>query len=185
MGSNARGIAALALLLLTTASAAAAQSSSLGGLGGFGLGWGTAGMYANGRSDMKPGQSVFARGGLARGGRPLLAGSAEYQLYQASFPGRRAEFKAISLLAELYLFASDEFYVAPAAGWQFRTWAGDQRVTDSEGGLLGALALGYYLRLGRSFGLSPELAARFGAARDAGAGSFRALGFRVGASWTF
>jgi hypothetical protein len=172
--------AALAALLSCLAAPLAAQS---GAFAGFGFGYGTAGMYASGRSDLKPGESVMARVGLERHGRPFLSAHLEYQLHKASIPGRQAEFNAFSALAGVQVFASSEFYLMPSVGWQFRSWNGDERLVDSESGPLASLGMGYHLRFGDRFSLAPEAVGRFGEAKDAGAGSFRAIGFRVIATW--
>lgn len=169
-----------ALLLLSLSGSALAQS---GVAAGFGIGHGTAGIYADGRSDAKPGQSLIGRVGLARNSRPFLMGDVEYQLYKGPHPDLDAEFRAFSVLGGIALYPSGDFYLMPQAGWQFRSWSGDEAPVDSDDGFLASLALGYHLRFGESFALMPEVAARWGDATGAGANSYRGLGFRLVAVW--
>jgi hypothetical protein len=177
------GLGALLTFLATVP--AVAQSAHRTAFVGFGLAYGTAGIYANGQSDAKPGQSVFGRFGLLRNGRPFLVGDAELQLYRAPYPELEAEFRAVSFLGGVALFPSRNFYLLPQVGWQFRRWSGEEAPVDSDNGFLASLGLGYHLEFGPGFALLPEVGARFGPASDAGANSYRGAGFRVAALWSF
>lgn len=180
--TSGRGVVAAATLCLAAAPLAA-QSTSGGAFVGFGLGYGTAGMYASGRSNLKPGESLIGRVGLLLNGRPFLVADAEFQVYNATFPDTDAEFKALSLLGGIILPIGSEFYLTPQAGWQFRTWNGEEREVASDNGLLGSFGIGYHLSFSERMSVSPEVVGRLGDATGAGAHSYRGLGFRVVATW--
>lgn len=202
-GTSRRGAILLAVLTSLVAGTATAQSADsaqtgLRLMGGFGLGYGTGGVHAD-RGDSKPGATLLGRVGLARNGRPFLVLDGEWQLYQAPIPFPAddncdkadsgncpaTKFDGISALAGVTLFVAEGFYVMPQVGAQFRSVSGYRASEYSETGFAAGLNVGYLLGFGDGVSVSPEVYLRYAAMTGPNTPSFRALGFRVMATWVF
>lgn len=192
-------LGAMALLVSGTVSAQAAGSGEgLRFMAGFGLGYGTGGVHA-GTGDSKPGSTLLGRVGLARDGRPFVVMDGEWQLYKAPMPTREdddcnetsgqdcsaTQFGAFSVLVGVNLYVAENFYLQPQVGAQFRDVAGFRSEEYSTTGFAAGLNAGYLLPFGETFTLSPELYLRYATMTGPNAPSFRSIGFRLVAAWTF
>jgi hypothetical protein len=201
-GSIRLGFLALAAAGLLTARQAAAQAGGTQGslqfMAGGGLGYGTGGVHAK-VGDSKPGTTLLGRVGATRDGRPFLVADGEWQLYRAPIPFPAdatcqrsntsdcpaTDFGAFSVLGGVALFPAREFYVLPQVGAQFRSVRGYRASEYGKTGLAAGVSVGYLLGFGTGVSVSPEVFFRYATMTGPNTPSFRSVGFRVMAIWTF
>jgi hypothetical protein len=136
-------------------------------------------MSVGGSADATFVAGVVARVGLDSRNRLQLIG--EYQPTRVSSAILDESYTAINVLAGYTL--GKDVRVRPGIGWQFRSWSGSQRVTESDSGLLLGLDVGSELRLTDTLSLSPELVFRTSVIELEGSVSSTFVGVQCVLSW--
>jgi len=146
---------------------------------GFGMGVGTASMSVGDSRNSVVGASILGRIGIDSRNRFLLI--AEFNPAQVTNPVMDESFSAVNVLLGFGIGKS--FKVRPSLGMQFRSWSGEERVTDSDATLLVGLDIGPEFRLSPRFSLSPELVFRYSLIELESSVGSRFIGLQLVGSW--
>jgi len=142
-----------------------ARSERLEWRAGAAVGWASTLVAGETSSDWGP--LLTGQVGYALSSRIDLTVDLALQPFKAHNPVRNEEFSAIYTLGGLQvgLGASRRVYLRPEVGLVFRSWSGDVAVS-SETSLVGGLALGAEMPVGRALGLAIETSVRLSGAEE-------------------
>jgi hypothetical protein len=125
------------------------------------------------------GVSISGRIGIDSRNRLLLM--AEFNPIEVTNPVMDESFRAANIL--LAFSIGKAFRVRPAMGIQFRSWSGDERVTDSDATLLVGLDAGPEVRVSPRFSILPEVVLRYSLIEFEGGVGSRFIGLQLVGSW--
>ena len=145
----------------------------------FGIGGGSAAMSVGDHRTTTGGVSISGRIGFDSRNRLLLM--AEFNTAEVANPVMDESFRAANIL--LGYSIGKAFRVRPAIGIQFRSWSGDERVTDSDATLVVGLDAGHEVRVSPRFSISPEVVLRYSLIELEGSVGSRFIGLQLVGSW--
>jgi hypothetical protein len=116
-------------------------------------------MTVGSRSASRSGLLMLAQVGTTRSGYRRWALDAIVQLFEIPSPVADERYRAIDVLMGRSFGST--FAISPAAGLEYRSWSGPQRVEDSDVGMVVGVRVGRSLHAGGSILLLPELAWQF------------------------
>jgi hypothetical protein len=126
--------------------------------GGTGFGWGT--MAIGSDIGSASGLVVIGQVGLGRSDRRIWAFEVEAQPFDVPSPGSDEQFRAARAVVRRSFGAP--FFLAPAAGVEYRRWSGPERETESDLHVALAVSFGRHVPLRGSVMLLPEIAWSYG-----------------------